>query len=86
MIICSRYMYIPIYLGESHEEAAIGDGDFREKIEHKDYERTPVVHCTKQSIDIVDMPQPEFHKEVPAIIKKEQWFVHTKIITRGRLV
>ena len=55
------------HLRESQEEAAIGNGDLREKIEHKDCEGTPVVHCTKQPIHIVDAPQPEFHEEVPTI-------------------
>jgi hypothetical protein len=59
-----------IYLRESHEEAAIGDGDFREKIEYKHYEGTPVVHRTKQPVHIVDTPQPKFHEEVPVIKKR----------------
>ena len=54
------------HLRESQEEAAIGNGDLREKIEHKDCKGTPVVHCTKQPVHIVDAPQPEFHEEVPA--------------------
>ena len=67
IISSSKHTISRWHLRESQEEAAIGNGDLREKIEHKDCKGTPVVHCTKQPIHIVDVPQPEFHEEVPAI-------------------
>ena len=45
-----------MYLRESQEEAAIGDGHLGEEVEHDHNKGTPVVHSTKQSIDIIDAP------------------------------